>query len=381
MTMSQIQQESAYRNFIESLPSPISKIVYRNNLKLYARYRNAEIEKLLEGDPRLLQSQIIDYIIYLKNAGLSGNSINTRIDSIKKFYESNDIDLRWKKIKGYIGSRKKRVKKDRPYTHEEIKKILDKANERERVVILLMASSGMRIGALNTLKVKHLQSIDKYSIYKIMVYENEEDEYITFCTPECRIVIDSYLGYRRLHGERIQEDAPLIREQFDIHDEIQVAHPKHLTSHTLKKMVQQIRLRTGIVEKSASRTKKHDVMESHGFRKFFQTVSVNNGMSMLYSEMLMGHKSGGLAMESYVRPTDNDLLEGNDRMRGYSGIFDALTINEENKLRIKLETLTEKQDEIQSLKYKYEQDMKIMREEMESKFQQLLEKIDIAKLG
>ena len=122
-------------------------------------------------------------------------------------------------------------------------------------------------------------------------------------------------------------------------------------------------------------------MESHGFRKFFQTVSVNNGMSMLYSEMLMGHKSGGLAMESYVRPTDNDLLEGNDRMIGYSGIFDALTINEENKLRIKLETLTEKQDEIQSLKYKYEQDMKTMREEMESKFQQLLEKIDIAKLG
>lgn len=82
--MSQIQQESAYRNFIESLPSPVSKIVYRNNLKLYARYRNAEIEKLLEGDPRLLQSQIIDYIICLKNAGLSSNSINTRINSIKK---------------------------------------------------------------------------------------------------------------------------------------------------------------------------------------------------------------------------------------------------------------------------------------------------------
>ena len=92
--------------------------------------------------------------------------------------------------------------------------------------------------------------------------------------------------------------------------------------------------------------------------------------------MLMGHKSGGLAMESYVRPTDNDLLEGNDRMIGYCGILDALTINEENKLRIKLETLTEKQDEIQNLKYKYEQDMKSMRAEMESKFQQILAKID-----
>lgn len=100
--MSQIQQkESAYRNFIESIPSPISRMVYKNNVKLYAKYKNVEIEKLLDGDPRLLESYVIEYIIHLKNTGLSGNSINTRINSIKKFYESNDIDLRWRKIKGY----------------------------------------------------------------------------------------------------------------------------------------------------------------------------------------------------------------------------------------------------------------------------------------
>jgi site-specific recombinase XerD len=227
--MNQIQQEdeSAYRLFIESLSSPASRIVYRNDLKLYAQYRNVEtFNDLLKGDPRLLQSQIIDYIIYLKRQGLSGNSINTRINSIKKFYESNDIDLRWRKIKGYVGS-KRRVKKDRPYTYEEIRKILDNTtttNERERAVIYLLISSGMRIGALNTLKIKHLQNIEQYDLYKITVYENEEEEYTTFCTPECKRIIDSYLQYRELHGERLNEDSPLIREQFDIHDEIQAAH-------------------------------------------------------------------------------------------------------------------------------------------------------------
>ena len=48
------------------------------------------------------------------------------------------------------------------------------------------------------------------------------------------------------------------------------------------------------------------------------------------------------------------------------------------------ETIEEKQQkesEVKELKGKYEQDMKIMREEMEYKFQQLLTKIDIAKLG
>src|SRR5919106_4463189 len=116
--MSQIQQkESAYRLFIESFASPASRIVYQNNLKLFAQYRKVQtFEDLLKGDPRLLQSQIIDYIVHLKEKGLSGYSINTRINSIKKFYESNDLGLRWKKIKGYIGS-KRRVKKDRAYTY------------------------------------------------------------------------------------------------------------------------------------------------------------------------------------------------------------------------------------------------------------------------
>jgi integrase len=68
-----------------------------------------------------------------------------------------------KKIKGYIGS-KRRVKKDRAYTYEEIRKILDKADERERVVIYLLLSSGMRIGAINTLKIKHLQNIEQYNL-------------------------------------------------------------------------------------------------------------------------------------------------------------------------------------------------------------------------
>jgi RNase P subunit RPR2 len=38
-------------------------------------------------------------------------------------------------------------------------------------------------------------------------------------------------------------------------------------------------------------------------------------------------------------------------------------------------------DEIKAIEEKYEQDMKAMREEMESKFQQLIQKIDIAKVN
>ena len=64
-------------------------------------------------------------------------------------------------------------------------------------------------------------------------------------------------------------------------------------------------------------------------------------------------------------------------MVGYAGIIDALTINEENKLRRKVEALTGKQDEINKLQVKHQLEIKTLREEMENKFQQILAKIDI----
>jgi site-specific recombinase XerC len=93
-----------------------------------------EYEQLLEGDPRLIQSRIVEYIFHLRKQNtLTGRSINTRLSAIQKFYETNDVELKWKKIKSYIGSRKKKMK-DRAYTREEIAKMLEKADQRERLV-------------------------------------------------------------------------------------------------------------------------------------------------------------------------------------------------------------------------------------------------------
>lgn len=94
---------------------------------------------------------------------------------------------------------------------------------------------------------------------------------------------------------------------------------------------------------------------THGLRKAFQTSAINAGMSPLYSEILMGHISGGLALESYLKPTDNDLLEGNDKMVGYVGVIDALTINEEHKLRCEVEHYKVKAFQFDSLKAEIDQ--------------------------
>lgn len=39
---------------------------------------------------------------------------------------------------------------------------------------------------------------------------------------------------------------------------------------------------------------------------------------------------------NYFKPTDEELLEGNDKMRGYVASIHSLTINEENRLKKQL---------------------------------------------
>ena len=68
--------------------------------------------------------------------------------------------------------------------------------------------------------------------------------------------------------------------------------------------------------------------------------------------MLMGHKIG--LKKSYFKPTDTEILEGNDKKRGYIAAIPALTIQitkEENeKLRKELKSQREKDDELKMMK-------------------------------
>jgi hypothetical protein len=128
-----------YRNFIHSIFSPYSRSMYIHILKNYMAYRMvSNIDDLLNKDPKLLQSHIIDYLIDLKTTrNLSPKSRRLYASALRHFYDMNDITLNWKKIMSFIGDNYKMVS-DRPYTREEIKKMLDKASERDRVIIFLM---------------------------------------------------------------------------------------------------------------------------------------------------------------------------------------------------------------------------------------------------
>lgn len=107
------------------------------------------------------------------------------------FNEMNDIIVNWKNIKKFKGMIRALVD-DQLYTRKQIKALLECASLRDQCVILLMASVGLRMGALPFLKIKDLQKIGKYGLYKVSVSKKEQEQYTTFCTPECAKHIDTF---------------------------------------------------------------------------------------------------------------------------------------------------------------------------------------------
>jgi len=78
-------------------------------------------------------------------------------------------------------------------------------------------------------------------------------------------------------------------------------------------IVSQVLLDAGVRKKRTlneceRRQKRHEIMNDHGFRKFYDTTLTNAGIHPLYIELL-GHTVKGVK-DSYFKPSENDLLEG-----------------------------------------------------------------------
>lgn len=60
--------------------------------------------------------------------------------------------------------------------------------------------------------------------------------------------------------------------------------------------------------------------------------------------------------------------------------MDVLTINEENKLRRKVKALTQREDEVQKMKYEHQQEMKLMQDKMNRIMEMIQENPELARL-
>ncbi|HSA72351.1 MAG TPA: hypothetical protein VLD84_00180, partial [Nitrososphaeraceae archaeon] len=96
-----------------------------------------------------------------------------------------------------------------------------------------------------------------------------------------------------------------------------------------------------------NRYKRKEVPILHGFRKFFTTQLVNSKLNPEIREMLLGHKIG--LASAYYKPSEQEMLNE------YLKAVNLLTINEENRLKLKLEKkIPIENSQIESLKADFE---------------------------
>jgi integrase len=317
--LQELSESAAYADFINSIRSPQTKQVYIYSLKRYMRYlKLSSFDQLLHNDctPKVIESQIIDYIMSLRQDGIAYATIKYLIAPIFTLYSLNDVVINRKKVARYLGEYK-RVVKDSAYTTEQIQQALQTADSRMRCIILLLASTGCRIGALHSLTLGNLELLP-IGLYKITFYESTNNEYYTFCTRECTTTgINNYIDYRRRCGEKLSfnegthrwepAESPLIRLQFDATDTLQARHPKPIGYRGLKMALSTHLIRSGL--RSAEHTTEHvkrirkSIALTNGFRKFTNSTFVRAGLNHEIRELLSDHATQ--LDQSYFRPQKN----------------------------------------------------------------------------
>ena len=190
------------------------------------------------------------------------------------------------------------------------------------------------------------------------------------------------MNYRKEAGELVTEESWLMRNLWDVTTPTGkglATIPVKLKPSGIKRLMERALWAQGIRTKLNDGKKRHEFQVDHGYRKFFKTRCELGGMKPINIEKLLSHSTG--ISDSYYRATEQELLDD------YLKAMDSLTIDERNKLKKRIDKLEEKnedekyiikaklqekEEKIQKLEQKYENDMKTFREDMNKQISEMM---------
>jgi integrase len=343
-------ESDPYSLFIFGINSPLTKEKYVPRLNKFFEFINLKgtiqkkcisFVKDATDNQSWAVASVIKYLQMIKERiekkEITAATALNYVKTIKLFCEMNDVLLPWKRITRGL-PKPRRYANDRAPTIEEILKIIEYPDRRIKSIVLTMASSGIRLGAWDHLKWKHIIPVKmegKIVAAKIIVYEGDPEEYFSFITPEAYFELEKWLLYRGECGEKITEESWLLRNIWDRNKGSRrkpgiITQPRKLQSPGVKRIMETALWTQGLRHRLGNGTRRHEFQTDHGFRKWFKTRCELAGMMPINIEILMGHSVG--ISDSYYRATERELLED------YLKAIDSLTINEENRLRKKVES-------------------------------------------
>lgn len=226
--------------FENTIKSTETRKTYLRHLnKFISFFELKDYDKLAAIPQGKMQIMVEDYVMHLKKI-ISPNSISVPIAAIKTFLDCNDVELRWSKINRLKPGRVKKTGREAWLT-DEVNKMLSYTTEvRTKTLIHFIASSGIRIGALQDIKMIHIKQIEDCK--SIMVYEGTNEEYTTFLTPEASSTFDHYIKKRETDGERINASSPAFRSTY----QLGYGKVRPATTDALKEVIRKLIIKSGL---------------------------------------------------------------------------------------------------------------------------------------
>jgi site-specific recombinase XerD len=227
-----------------------------------------------------------DYVGELQASDLAPGTINGHIKAIKALFRCNKV-----RLESPYGLSNKVVNKDRSPTVEELNKLLDVANIREKLIECMLALGGFREGTLTKLRYRHVKHDLEAGIVPLHIHveasitKGKYNDYDTFLGQEAVDFLKIYLDIRRrgtnkIPPEVITDDSPLIRSETS-------RIPRFISTTTVYKILHKLFIKAGITLKKIGT--RYDV-RVHSIRKFFRTQLAALGVQADYIEYMMGHQ-------------------------------------------------------------------------------------------
>ena len=320
-----LQMSRSVEYFISGIKSKATERNYLLFLEKFREYNHIrDYDSLLEIEPETVKERIEDLVFRDKKNGLAKSSINAKISAIKLFYDMNDIDINIRRARKMLPAEKKQGG-GKPYTTKQLQEMLKCLNTRFslplKCAVLIMISSGCRVGFTESLRIKHIGEFEKNGLKSILIYGGEKMEYTSFINPETIKVYDQWIEYRKSKGEIVNENSWVIPQATD--------HRKPMGERGVQGG---IRALIEDIDRGEKIGLRYETSITHGIRKRWNTIAKNtDGVNANKVEKMYDHNSQTHKLDTlYFKPTIDELFEE------YEKFVDKLAVSEEAILEVEL---------------------------------------------
>ena len=305
----------------------------------YAKWLQKKPDELIQkcidkdGIPNQKQLQIEiqhldDYVGDLKARNLAPKTVSDQVKSIKCLFMVHGLTLT---LPYHLSSR--RNTKDRAPTPEELQRIIDLSELRDKFIVSALALGGFREGTLAKLCYRHVKHDLEKGIIPVHVHIEAEitkgqyGDYDTFIGAEAVTLLKAYLEMRRqgspcgkIPPETITNESPLIRDE-------RAKTPTPIEGKQIYRIIHNLYRQAGLLDNFRGRRYS---LCAHSIRKFFRTQMTALGVPVEYTEYMMGH----------LLSTYNDIqMKGTEFLRN---IYAASGLSIRQKTQVnKIDTLKE----------------------------------------